>query len=126
MKLAVALTVYASDLAASRAFYVDVLGMAVSDVDADSLLARRGEIVVRIEGGAEKRRRGRKWMQEAGLYLTITTDDFTKLHADLTKRGATFLGEVSTDADGNRYSGLHDPDGVLIEIAESRPVEAVY
>jgi catechol 2,3-dioxygenase-like lactoylglutathione lyase family enzyme len=119
VRLAVALTVYASDLAATRAFYADVLGMAITELAPDAIEARRGDVLIRIDGGAEKRKRGRKWMQEAGLYLTIETDDFAKLHADLTKRGASFLGEVTVDADGRRFTGLHDPDGVLIEIVEA-------
>ncbi len=119
MRLAAALTVYASDLAATRAFYADVLGMEISDLGPDAVAAKRGDLQVRIEGGAEKRKRGRKWMQEAGLYLTIETDDFSALHADLAARGAEFLGDVSTDADGRRFTGLHDPDGVLIEIVEA-------
>jgi len=119
VRLACAITVYASDLPASRAFYADVLGMDVAELGPEAVVARRGEIQVRIEGGAGKRKRGRKWMQEAGLYLTLETDDFATLHADLTSRGATFLGDVAADADGRRFTGLHDPDGVLIEIVEA-------
>ena len=119
MRIAAALTVYASDLAASRAFYEGTLGMDVSELGREAVRARRGDLEIRIEGGAEKRKRGRKWMQEAGLYLTIETDDFTALHADLTTRGAAFLGAVAADADGRRFTGLHDPDGVLIEIVEA-------
>ena len=119
MKLAVAVTVYASDLAVSRAFYADVLGMHVTEHGSDAVIASRGDLEIRIEGGAERRKRGRRWMQEAGLYLTIETDDFAGLHAELAGRGATFLGEVTRDGDGKRFSGLHDPDGVLIELAEA-------
>jgi uncharacterized glyoxalase superfamily protein PhnB len=74
---------------------------------------------VRLDGGAKKRKRGRGWMQEAGVYLTLETDDFQRLHDELVRRGASFLGEISEDDAGKRYAGIADPDGLLIEIAEA-------
>ena len=114
-----AVTVYASDYLASKDFYGDVLGMDVEETGPDSLLARRDGLEIRLDGGAKKRKRGRSWMQEAGVYLTLETDDFAGLHADLVRRGANFLGEISEDDAGKRYAGLADPDGLLIEIAEA-------
>jgi hypothetical protein len=58
-------------------------------------------------------------MREAGVYLTLETDDFQSLHDELVRRGASFLGETSEDGGGKRYAGLADPDGLLIEIAEA-------
>jgi catechol 2,3-dioxygenase-like lactoylglutathione lyase family enzyme len=119
MTLTASITVFATDIAVSRSFYEGILGLTVLEVTDDGFTARRGDLVVTVEGGAIARKRGRRWMQEAGLYLTIRTDDFDGLHGDLVKRGATFLGEVAMDGTGKRFSGLHDPDGVLIEIAEA-------
>ncbi len=114
-----ALTVYASDYAASKTFYCDILGMTVEETGPDSCLLRRDGLEVRLEGGAKRRKRGRTWMQSAGVYLTLTTTSFDDLHADLTRRGAGFLGEIAVGPDDKRYAGLADPDGLLIEIAEA-------
>ncbi len=112
-------TVYASDYEASKEFYRDNLGMEVEQTGPDSLIARRDGLEIRVDGGARKRKRRRTWMQEAGIYLTLETDDFQGLHDELVRRGATFLGEISEDHAGKRYAGLADPDGLLIEIAEA-------
>lgn len=112
-------TVFASDYAASREFYRDTLGMDVEETGPDTLIARRDGLEVRVDGGAKPRKRKRGWMQEAGVYLTLETDDFEAYHAELTRRGAKFLGEISEDDDGKRYAGIADPDGLLIEIAEA-------
>jgi catechol 2,3-dioxygenase-like lactoylglutathione lyase family enzyme len=114
-----AVTVYASDYAASKAFYGDTLGMDVDETGPDSLVARRDGLEIRVDGGAKKRKRGRGWMQQAGVYLTLQTDDFEGLHDELVRRGANFLGEIAEDDAGKRYAGLADPDGLLIEIAEA-------
>ena len=118
MRVSPAITVFTSDLAASRGFYEGLLGLTVLEEGDESFTARRDDLVVTVETGAHPRKRGRRWMQEAGLYLTIRTDDFDALHRELASRGATFLGEVAADGSGKRFSGLHDPDGVLIELAE--------
>jgi catechol 2,3-dioxygenase-like lactoylglutathione lyase family enzyme len=114
-----AVTVYASDYDASKAFYRDTLGMDIDETGPDSLVARRDGLEIRLDGGARKRKRGRSWMQESGVYLTLETDDFTSLHDELVRRGANFLGEIAEDDAGKRYAGLADPDGLLIEIAEA-------
>jgi catechol 2,3-dioxygenase-like lactoylglutathione lyase family enzyme len=112
-------TVFASDYAASKAFYRDTLGMDIEEMGPDTLVARRDGLEVRVDGGAKPRKRGRSWMREAGVYLTLETDDFQSLHDELVRRGASFLGETSEDGGGKRYAGLADPDGLLIEIAEA-------
>ena len=114
-----AVTVFASEYETSKAFYRDTLGMEVEETGPESLVARRDGLEVRLDGGARKRKRGRSWMQEAGIYLTLETDDFQGLHDELVRRGASFLGEIAEDGGGKRYAGLADPDGLLIEIAEA-------
>jgi catechol 2,3-dioxygenase-like lactoylglutathione lyase family enzyme len=113
------LAVIASDIVRSRAFYASVLGMDVVDDEDGSFVARRENLELRVEGGGRPRRRGRHWMEEAGVYVTCLTDDFDALLADLRGRGAALLGDVVTDADGHRYCGVADPDGLLIEFAEA-------
>jgi catechol 2,3-dioxygenase-like lactoylglutathione lyase family enzyme len=112
-------TVYASDYETSKEFYRDTLGMFVEQTGPDSLVARRDGVEIRVDGGARKRKRKRGWMQESGIYLTLETDEFDDLYGELQRRGARFLGEIAEDADGKRYAGLADPDGLLIEIAEA-------
>jgi catechol 2,3-dioxygenase-like lactoylglutathione lyase family enzyme len=114
-----AVTVFASEYETSKVFYRDTLGMDVEEKGPDTLVARRDGLEIRVDGGAKKRKRGRSWMQEAGVYLTLETDDFQSLHDELTRRGAIFLGEIAEDDAGKRYAGLADPDGLLIEIAEA-------
>jgi catechol 2,3-dioxygenase-like lactoylglutathione lyase family enzyme len=112
-------TVFASEYETSKAFYRDILGMDVDETGPDTLVARRDGLEIRVDGGAKKRKRGRSWMREAGVYLTLETEDFDGLHAELEQRGAAFLGEIAEDDAGKRYAGLADPDGLLIEIAEA-------
>jgi len=112
-------TVYASDYETSKEFYRDTLGMFVEQIGPDSLVARRDGVEIRVDGGAKKRKRKRGWMQESGIYLTLETDSFDDLYGELQRRGAQFLGAIAEDADGKRYAGLADPDGLLIEIAEA-------
>jgi catechol 2,3-dioxygenase-like lactoylglutathione lyase family enzyme len=113
------LAVIASDVGASRIFYQAVLGMEIEDEEDGSFVARWGEFELRIEGGGRARKRGRRWMEEAGVYVTCTTDDFDELVAGLTARGGRLLGDVVVDSEGRRYCGVADPDGLLIEFVEA-------
>ena len=113
------LAVIASDLDASRAFYSAVLGMELDEEEDGTFTARREGLALRIEGGGRARRRGRHWMEEAGVYVTCLTDEFDVLVADLRERGATLLGDIVVDSEGRRYCGVADPDGLLIEFVEA-------
>ena len=118
MTLTAGLTVFSSDLAAARSFYEGILAMDVLETRADAFVVSRAGLELTVEGGARPRKRGRRWMEEAGVYVTLRTADWDRFHRDLVARGATFLGDVAADSDGKRYAGLADPDGLLIEIAE--------
>jgi catechol 2,3-dioxygenase-like lactoylglutathione lyase family enzyme len=111
------LTVFASDLDATRQFYEDALGMTIEPAGDDTFRARLDGVELIVEGGARPRKRPRYWMEEAGVYLSIRTDDFDALQAALTDRGVAFLGDVTTGPDGTRYAGVADPDGLLIEFS---------
>jgi catechol 2,3-dioxygenase-like lactoylglutathione lyase family enzyme len=113
------LAVIASDLDASRAFYRTVLGMEIEDDPEGGFVARWDDLELRVEGGGRVRRKSRHWMAEAGVYVTCTTDDFDGLMAGFTARGAKLLGDVVVDAEGRRYCGVADPDGLLIEFVEA-------
>jgi catechol 2,3-dioxygenase-like lactoylglutathione lyase family enzyme len=113
--LAAQLTIFASDLAATRAFYAERLGCRIEDAG-EVLFAERDGLRLRIEGGARPRKRGRHWMEEAGVLVTLLPSDFDALVAELEERGVKLLGGITTDDEGRRYTGFADPDGNLFEI----------
>ena len=112
-------TVFASDLERSRRFYEDQLGCAIDDVTELGFRARREGLELVVEGGATRRKLGKGWLGEGGLYITVLSDDFDALVADLQARDAPFLDDVVELPDGRRVTGLADPDGVLFEIREA-------
>jgi catechol 2,3-dioxygenase-like lactoylglutathione lyase family enzyme len=112
-------TVFSSDLVQSRRFYETRLGCELSDVDDDGFVARRDRLVITVEGGAVRRKLGKRWLGEGGLYITILVDDFDAVMEDLRSREAPFLDDVTEGADGKRVTGIADPDGVLFELREA-------
>ena len=112
-------TVFSSDLVRSRQFYEGRLGCELSDIDDDGFTATRDGLRVDVEGGAVRRRFGKKWLAEAGLYITLVVDDFDAFLEELKERKAPFLDDVTETADGRRVTGIADPDGVLYEIREA-------
>ena len=111
-------TVFASDLERSRRFYEDQLGCVLEETE-EGFVARRDRLEVIVEGGAKRRKLGKGWLGESGLYITIVADDFDALIAELTERDAPFLDDVVELPDGKRVTGLADPDGVLFEVREA-------
>ena len=61
-------TVFASDLVRSRQFYENRLGCTLSDIDENGFTATRDGLRVDVEGGAVRRKFGKKWLAEAGVY----------------------------------------------------------
>ncbi len=112
-------TVFATDLQRSRSFYENRLGCALSDITELGFVATRDQLRIVVEGGAVPRKLGKKWLAEAGLYITILVDNFDEFIADLTERDAPFLDDVTELPDGKRVTGVADPDGVLFEIREA-------
>lgn len=112
------LMIFSADVAAARSFYEERLGFAVEELGGDGFVLRRDGVELLLEGGARARRRGRRWVEEAGVLVSLRTDDFDGLIADLGERGVTFLGEVISGDDGKRVTGFADPDGNLFEIQE--------
>jgi len=82
-------------------------------------VARRAGLAVTIEGGARPRRRSRRWAEEAGVLVTLRTDDFDGLYDELRRRGVQFLGAVTESDGGGRHAGFSDPDGNLYELSET-------
>jgi catechol 2,3-dioxygenase-like lactoylglutathione lyase family enzyme len=112
-------TIFASDLERSRHFYEQQLGCRLDNITDVGFTAHRDTLEFVVEGGANRRKLGKAWLGEAGLYITIVTDDFDGLIADLQERDAPFLDDINELPDGKRVTGLADPDGVLFEVREA-------
>ena len=120
MAITGAFTIFTADLDTARTFWADGLGFAIEESPAGFRASRDG-FAVEVEGGARPRKRSRRWLAEASVYVTLRVDDFDRFHRDLTKRGVEFLDEVTAGDDGRRVTGFADPDGNLFEIAERHP-----
>jgi catechol 2,3-dioxygenase-like lactoylglutathione lyase family enzyme len=118
MSLRGGITVFASDLDASRLFYAEALRMALSE-DEDGFWARRDGLELRVEGGARPRQRSRTFFEEAGVMVRIETDEFDSLVGALTARGIRLLGGGVKEYDDGRFTGFADPDGNLFELIET-------
>jgi catechol 2,3-dioxygenase-like lactoylglutathione lyase family enzyme len=110
------ITIFASDLAASRRFYGDQLGLEVDD-DADGFWARADGLELRVEGGARKRRLSRDFYEQAGVLVRLETTSFDTFLGGIIARGIKLFGEVK-DSDEGRFVGFVDPDGNLFELIE--------
>jgi catechol 2,3-dioxygenase-like lactoylglutathione lyase family enzyme len=116
MTLAAGITMFVSDLEASRDFYERALGMLVESDD-DGFWAYLDGITLRVEGGARPRRRGRHFFEEAGVLVRLETDDFDGFVGQLVGRGVQLFGQVKNTDEG-RFTGFVDPDGNLFELVE--------
>lgn len=117
MTLSGGITVFASDITASRRFYGDQLGLAVEE-DEDGFWARADGIQLRVEGGARKRRLSREFYEEAGVLVRLETDGFDAFLGGIVARGVKLFGEVKSSETG-RFVGFVDPDGNLFELIET-------
>jgi catechol 2,3-dioxygenase-like lactoylglutathione lyase family enzyme len=110
------ITIFASDLPASRRFYGDQLGLTVDD-DPDGFWARADGVELRVEGGARKRRLSRDFYEQAGVLVRLETTSFDTFLGGIIARGIKLFGEVK-DSDEGRFVGFVDPDGNLFELIE--------
>jgi predicted enzyme related to lactoylglutathione lyase len=110
------ITIFASDVAASRRFFGDQLGLTVVD-DEDGFWARLDDVELRVEGGARKRRLSREFYEEAGILVRIEVSEFDTFLGGIVARGIKLFGEVK-DSDEGRFVGFVDPDGNLFELIE--------
>jgi catechol 2,3-dioxygenase-like lactoylglutathione lyase family enzyme len=105
------LFVHVADVARSRAFYVDLLGLR---------LLEGGDGYQRIGGGdgftmgMEERP---AWEVGAlGIEIEIAVDDVDEVHRRLTRAGATVDGPPADQDWGMRHVWLRDPDGYRLSI----------
>lgn len=102
------LVVYVRDLAASSAFYEDVLGFVALDDDRRSVRYSAGHVILCLQPASDagvELSEGR----DRSIDITFLVEDFEHLHAALQARGVRFSRtleyEVGTTAD------FYDPDG---------------
>jgi lactoylglutathione lyase len=119
-----AITLFVEDLPAARAFYGEAFGLPVHYADDDSTVFDLGNTVVnllKVEAAAELV--GADGVGGAGAgaraQYTIWVDDADATHAELTRRGVTFLNGPVDRPWGQRTAAFTDPAGHLWEIAQT-------
>ena len=112
------ITVFASDIVASRRFYGEQLGLTL-DRGRGRVLgeARRGRAAASRAERA-RRRLSREFYEEAGVLVRLETDTFDSFLGGIVSRGVKLFSEVK-DSDEGRFVGFVDPDGNLFELIES-------
>lgn len=119
-----AIILFVEDLARTKAFYRDVLGLEVQFEDDDSvgfkikglafiaLQVDRARVQLQGEPTATPR-------AGATAFLTTFTDDVDALHADLVGRGIDFFQNPADQPWGVRTAYFKDPDGHIWELAQA-------
>jgi catechol 2,3-dioxygenase-like lactoylglutathione lyase family enzyme len=117
-----AITIFADDLAASRAFYVDVFGLTAYYEDADSVVFNFGNTlinVLRVTEANELIAPAAVGGPDAGarVQFTIGVDDVDATTAEFVRRGAELLNGPMDRPWGIRTAAFRDPAGHVWEIA---------
>ena len=106
----------ASDLKASRHFYVDLLGMEILQ-ESDGMLAfRAGEVRVSVFGGGRRLDPDKDGPPNLKpVFSTERLDDVVKI---LKGKGVEFLGEIEDAPGFMRFIPLRDPDNNVLFLGE--------
>jgi catechol 2,3-dioxygenase-like lactoylglutathione lyase family enzyme len=120
-----AITIYADDLATSRAFYGETLGMEEAYSNHDSVGFKLGTTFLNVlmrENAPELVEPLPIAPSSAGSrsLLTITVDDVDAAHAALAARGVRFLNGPIDRPWGARTAAFADPSGHCWELAERK------
>jgi len=114
------------DLAASRRFYSEILGLDEASVQPDHVRYKIGEAFLVVHAPIPDKEM-RAWNLEplreprgSGVVLTLRPADVDAAHAALRERGADILFPPRDAPWGVRLFMVRDPDGFLIEV--SRPI----
>lgn len=115
------------DIARSRTWYTDVLGAELHrEYGGTSVVVRFGEAwLLLVTGGDPTPDKPTVTLEpppdpdRRDHLFTIRVDDCQAVHAELVRRGATFLTEPVTSGAETR-AFFRDPDGHLFEISEYR------
>ncbi len=123
-----AAVLFVKDAAASKDFYVNVLGMTVTgDFGGQNIIFAEGFAVWQVgDGNKIIEALGRENVENAvaasRFELCFETHDIDADHAALKAAGVRFLHEINTEIWGQRNIRFYDPDGHLIEVGEAMPV----
>jgi catechol 2,3-dioxygenase-like lactoylglutathione lyase family enzyme len=114
---------FAEDLARSKAFYGNVLGMEMEFEDDESVgfkIKAVAFIVLQVDRARVQLQGEPTATPRAGAtaFLTTFTDDVDALHADLVGRGIDFFQYPTDQPWGMRTAYFKDPDGHIWEIAQ--------
>jgi lactoylglutathione lyase len=118
-----AITLFVEDLAATKQFYCDVFGLAVTFEDDDSAVFDFGNTLVNLlkaTAAHELIEPASVAPLEAGsrVQLTIDVDDVDAVCAELAKRGVKLLNGPIDRPWGVRTASFRDPGGHVWEIAK--------
>ena len=117
------ITLFVEDLAATKAFYVQVFGLPVVYEDADSAVFRFGPQQVnllRSDAAPELVEPASVGGPDGGAraLFTITVDDVDAMCAELAARGVSLLNGPMDRPWGVRTAAFRDPGGHVWEIAK--------
>ena len=118
-----AVVLFVEDVARSRAFYHDLLGLEVEFEDDDSLGFKLKElffILLKVDRARVQLQGEPTATPRAGAtaFLTTFTQDVDALHSDLVERGIPFFQQPTDQPWGMRTAYFKDPDGHVWEIAQ--------
>jgi catechol 2,3-dioxygenase-like lactoylglutathione lyase family enzyme len=121
-----AIILFGEDLARSRAFYRDMLGLEVEFEDDESVgfkIKGLAFIVLQVDRARVQLQGLPTATPRAGAtaFLTTFTHDVDAQHADLAERGIDFFQNPTDQPWGVRTAYFKDPDGHVWEIAQ--PIE---
>ena len=115
---------FVEDLARSKAFYANVLGLSLAFEDDSSAGMTIGDLMVllvTVDSGVELLEehvgtpRGLRTTNVFNLFV----DDVDRWHSRLSDQGVEFLVAPKDRAWGRRTAHLRDPDGFVWEISQS-------
>ena len=117
------ITLFAEDLAATKAFYQEVFGLPVVFEDADSAVFNFGNMLVNLlttRAAPELIEPAVVGSPDAGprFQLTVDVDDVDATCAELAKRGVELLNGPIDRPWGVRTAAFRDPAGHVWEIAK--------
>lgn len=117
--------VFVKDIAASRHFYEDLLGMQV-EMDFGANVGFMGGLAIWEVGSAYELVHGRKAedvpvLGRDNLELYFETDDLDAAWERLREAGVTVIKPLREQPWGQRVVHIADPDGHIVEIAEPMP-----
>jgi len=118
-----AITLFAEDLATTKAFYIEVFGLPVFYEDPNSAVFKFGDTLINlldVGEAPELIEPARVATQDAGsrFQFTLAVDDVDAMCAELARRGVTLINGPIDRPWGIRTACFADPAGHIWEIAK--------